>query len=97
MYRASISRAYYAAYMKSAEFLAEKGVTLPVSGEAHQAIPEAFRLRGIEGMAIARFLLRLKAQRIEADYRRSDRNWSKEAGYGCETALDILNLLQSCP
>jgi len=65
--RSSISRAYYATFHKSRQYLEAKwGVTIPKSSSAHWVILSELRSKGQH--SIARTLNRMHIDRKKADY-----------------------------
>lgn len=98
--RAGISRAYYAAFNKSRDYieLVHHIQWIPKAGESHQFVIDWYRSHPDDTYQLIGYLLgRLRRNRRLADYERTFGKLSMEAAYSLEKTDEVLRLLATLP
>lgn len=87
-WRSAVSRAYYGAFHTAKELLADAGIALPDSGEAHRKILYCLKESGDEGGTDAGNRLgKLRDERNAADYSLRDRRFREKLAVERQVSL----------
>lgn len=93
-HRSACSRAYYAAFKKSAEHLAQWGVAIPSDGTGHRLVQEQMDRHS---RTVSLRLAQLRRSRNDADYADPVVIWARQARKSCMDAGEVLRLLAGQP